>query len=278
MSCGAGRRWGSDPTLLWLWQRSAATAPIWPLAWEPPYAVSAAGEKKKKKKKRGIKAWESYILLFPSPSSCLFQSPKLSTVSLQLLSSIFCFLTAFSLIQVYTVFHLNCWYSFPTVILSLSSYHSLRCESFLSPNRGHSFSDLVPLSDLSSNIIGTCYSRASTYFLLILLQLLQYSQADPTHEVHNFSSNRLTMIGTELAQTEPLKCHRCLLMLLGQKQMVFTLIAIAILYHQRTACLKSQFRISEVGIHKERMLILLSRSINPMPKASFPWIVQLICQ
>ena len=58
MSCGVGRRCGSDPVLLWLWQRPAAVAPIKPLAWEPPYAVAAALEKakrppqKKKKKAR----------------------------------------------------------------------------------------------------------------------------------------------------------------------------------------------------------------------------------
>ena len=50
MSCGVGHRHGSDPTLLWLWCRPAATAPIRPLAWEPPYAVGAALEKKTKKK------------------------------------------------------------------------------------------------------------------------------------------------------------------------------------------------------------------------------------
>ena len=38
--------------LLWLWHRLAATAPIGPLAWEPPYAVGAALEKTKKKKKK----------------------------------------------------------------------------------------------------------------------------------------------------------------------------------------------------------------------------------
>ena len=42
LSCGVGRRHGSDPTLLWLWCRLAATAQIRPLAWEPPYAASAA--------------------------------------------------------------------------------------------------------------------------------------------------------------------------------------------------------------------------------------------
>ena len=50
MSCGVGRRRGSDLALLWLWCRLAATAPIRPLAWEPPYAVAAAQEIAKKKK------------------------------------------------------------------------------------------------------------------------------------------------------------------------------------------------------------------------------------
>ena len=51
MSCG----W--DPALLWLWRRSAATAPIGPLAWEPPYApvlqeaAQEMAERQKKKKK-----------------------------------------------------------------------------------------------------------------------------------------------------------------------------------------------------------------------------------
>ena len=50
MSCGVGRRSGSDPTLLWLWCGPAAAAPIRPLAWEPPYALGTALKKKKKKK------------------------------------------------------------------------------------------------------------------------------------------------------------------------------------------------------------------------------------
>ena len=50
MSCGIGRRHGSDLALLWLWHRPAATALIGPLAWEPPYAKGAALEKDKKKK------------------------------------------------------------------------------------------------------------------------------------------------------------------------------------------------------------------------------------
>ena len=50
MSCGVGCRWGSDPTLLWFWQRPVAVAPIGPLVWEPPYATCAALKSKKKKK------------------------------------------------------------------------------------------------------------------------------------------------------------------------------------------------------------------------------------
>ena len=52
MSCGIGHRRGSDPTLLWLWQRSAAIAPILPLTWELPYIMGAALKRKKKKKKK----------------------------------------------------------------------------------------------------------------------------------------------------------------------------------------------------------------------------------
>ena len=52
MSCGVGRRRDSDPALLWLWRRPVATAPIGPLAWEPPYAVGAALEKAKSQKNK----------------------------------------------------------------------------------------------------------------------------------------------------------------------------------------------------------------------------------
>ena len=37
-----GHRCGLDPTWLWLWHRLVAKAPIRHLAWEPPYAMSAA--------------------------------------------------------------------------------------------------------------------------------------------------------------------------------------------------------------------------------------------
>ena len=45
---GVGCRCGLD--LAWLWRKLAATAPIQPLAWEPPYAMGAALKKKKKLK------------------------------------------------------------------------------------------------------------------------------------------------------------------------------------------------------------------------------------
>ena len=55
VSCGIGCRHGSDPAFLWLWSRLAATAPIRPLAWEPPYAVGAAQEMAKRQKKKKSK-------------------------------------------------------------------------------------------------------------------------------------------------------------------------------------------------------------------------------
>ena len=51
MSCGVGRRRGSDTALLWLWCRPVATAPIRPLAWESPYASGATLKKQTKQNK-----------------------------------------------------------------------------------------------------------------------------------------------------------------------------------------------------------------------------------
>ena len=51
MSCGIGRRLGSDLVLLCLWPRLVAAALIRPLAWEPPCAAGAALEKAKSQKK-----------------------------------------------------------------------------------------------------------------------------------------------------------------------------------------------------------------------------------
>ena len=65
MSCGIGCRRGSDPTLLWLWCRPVATAPIRPPAWELPYAVGVALKRKRKKERK--KLLLSFILCI-----CLF--------------------------------------------------------------------------------------------------------------------------------------------------------------------------------------------------------------
>ena len=54
LSCGVGCRCGSDPALLWLWHRLAATVPIKPLAWEPPYVMGAPLEKAKRPKRKNL--------------------------------------------------------------------------------------------------------------------------------------------------------------------------------------------------------------------------------
>ena len=53
VNCGVDHRCGLDMALLWLWHRPVATAPIRPLAWDPPYAAGAAlkGQKTKTKTK-----------------------------------------------------------------------------------------------------------------------------------------------------------------------------------------------------------------------------------
>ena len=54
VSCGVGCRHGSDLVWvwLWLWCGPAATALIWPLAWEHPYATDVALKRQKTKKKK----------------------------------------------------------------------------------------------------------------------------------------------------------------------------------------------------------------------------------
>ena len=54
VSCGVGRRRGSDPQLLWLWRRLVAAAPNGSLAREPPCAVGAALKKDWEKKKKSL--------------------------------------------------------------------------------------------------------------------------------------------------------------------------------------------------------------------------------
>ena len=41
-------QWVGNPSLLWLWCRPAAVAPIRPLAWDPLYNAGAALEKTKR--------------------------------------------------------------------------------------------------------------------------------------------------------------------------------------------------------------------------------------
>ena len=52
MSWGVSGRCGSDPELLWLWCRAAATAPIGPLVWEPPYAMGVALKRPKQQQQK----------------------------------------------------------------------------------------------------------------------------------------------------------------------------------------------------------------------------------
>ena len=48
-------QWVKDPELLQLWRRPAATAPIRPLGWEPPYAADVALKRQKTKKRIWLK-------------------------------------------------------------------------------------------------------------------------------------------------------------------------------------------------------------------------------
>ena len=59
MSCGVGRRCGSDLARLWLWLwcRWVAAALTGPLAWQPPYAVSVALKRKNKQTNKQILFW-----------------------------------------------------------------------------------------------------------------------------------------------------------------------------------------------------------------------------
>ena len=63
MSCGNRR--GSDPALLWLWCRPAATALIRALAWEPPYAEGVALENAKRQNNKKFKKIKETLLSQP---------------------------------------------------------------------------------------------------------------------------------------------------------------------------------------------------------------------
>ena len=67
MSCGTGRRCGSDtmdPELLWLWYRPAAASPVRPLAWELPHATCVALKSKRKEKIKHLElSWVLVLIL-----------------------------------------------------------------------------------------------------------------------------------------------------------------------------------------------------------------------
>ena len=77
-----GRRHSSDPELLWLWHRPAATTPIGPLAWKPPYATGAA-LKRQKTTTKNKKQKKSLGLI-----TSLSESPGISTLCLSLNTSL----------------------------------------------------------------------------------------------------------------------------------------------------------------------------------------------
>ena len=110
MSCGVGRSSGSDPALLWLWCRLAAIAPIWPLAWEPPYAVGVALISQKKKKKNKEKANPKVAFLWRTIGPGLF-SPMLSPA--RSLCNQHCRLTAVHSTYAFVVYrHYSCRWEF----------------------------------------------------------------------------------------------------------------------------------------------------------------------
>ena len=77
VSCGVGRRHGSDPSLLWRWVRPEAAPQLQLNPLELPYAVGVAQkkQKKKKKKKKKKKRKKKYVYvklqqhILPVPST-----------------------------------------------------------------------------------------------------------------------------------------------------------------------------------------------------------------
>ena len=64
--------------MLWLWCRPVATAPIRPLAWEPPYAAGVALEKAKRQKEKKkfescfVAQWFEDVMLSLHSFTCSF--------------------------------------------------------------------------------------------------------------------------------------------------------------------------------------------------------------
>ena len=65
--------------MLWLWCRLVAIAPIRPLAWKPPYAVSAALKKQKQTNKQNLRHQEQLEALLQklSPVDTIEKSSQL---------------------------------------------------------------------------------------------------------------------------------------------------------------------------------------------------------
>ena len=78
--------------LLWLWRRPTATAPIRPLAWEPPYATGAALKGQKTKNKQTNKTfpplgWEYFAgMSYTGPSAPQWELKKVPCISCLLFS------------------------------------------------------------------------------------------------------------------------------------------------------------------------------------------------
>ena len=100
MSCGVGCRCSSDPVLMWLWCRLAATALIRPLAWEPPHASTALKRQKQKIKQKST-CWYHVTNLSLSPS------PITISFSLLCISSSFSGLFLSFKRFLYFIFYLN---------------------------------------------------------------------------------------------------------------------------------------------------------------------------
>ena len=117
VSCGVGHRRSLDLVLLRLWRRPAATAPIQPLAWEPPYATGAVlkrqkdkKKKKKEKKRRAITEHaHSFSLLqnYEKINFCCWSHPVYGILLRQPEQTNIPSLTVISTICIYVQIHLN---------------------------------------------------------------------------------------------------------------------------------------------------------------------------
>ena len=96
MSYAVGCRCGSDLSLLWLWHKLAAAAPIQILAWELPYATGVALKKRRKKKNP-----KTPLMMTITFTDYLTGQPKLVDWKISrsnLMSFIIFFLTDFSFV------------------------------------------------------------------------------------------------------------------------------------------------------------------------------------